>query len=246
MIKKIYNSNYPVYHSAKDVKKFLKEAVDVFEKKKNLDVLITKDDTCEWVLEELERLRYDYDALKEDEIYSNVLEYPVLCPEEKLLDYQKEKMESLPVEVVIKPSLLIVEIKGLLKRNDYINKHLVHNLANSIDAKINFYENENSKKVSELFGSNQYSLYVVRYIKKGRTSATVCDPSNIELSHIINTVVRRLGLSDSYQGMINYSVRYESLEPESRAIKKMKQESTVLLFGDQDKIDLYLGGFEVD
>lgn len=223
MVNKIFKDDNPTFRTIEDLKilnKFLTQRLKTIGTDKNNEPL-NSSDVGEWFYNQSRCYVYDIDAMNELEIYDKVYSQDNPLPESELTDMQKEAIDKMPINVELNDEGLKIEVLTTLKKKEFNSLRMSHNIANEIETKLNYIKN----KEGTLFGKvpQNYCLTITRYIQEGSTSYRICDPSNIEVSNIINAVCRKVGISDAYDSMKIFIV--QNIE-----VKTRKEEKTVFEF----------------
>lgn len=221
MINKVFPKSTTAFRTVKDLKKGLSDYVSKLDSlpSQELNKLINMSDNATEFEYIAERFMFDRASLDEDEKIINLYKSGTGDIENKLTDYHEELLSSIPIDVNVENGRVEITIHSYLNKKDYMSAYLYHNLDNELQAKLNHIKN--SKSLYGLINA-KYKMELLRYVRKGSSSSRVCDPSNIEVSYLINTICLNFGLCDAYDNMIEYSIK-------SVEVDKKQDEKTVIV-----------------
>lgn len=221
MINKVFPKSTMAFRTVKDLKKGLSDYVSKLDSlpSQELNKLINMSDSATEFEYIAERFMFDKATLDEDEAIISLYKSGSDNIENKLTDYHEELLSSIPIDVNVEKGRVEITIHSYLNKKDYMSAYLYHNLDNELQAKLNHIKNSTS-----LYGliNAKYKMELLRYVRKGLSSSRVCDPSNIEVSYLINTICLNFGLCDAYDNMVEYCVK--SIE-----VDKKQEEKTVIV-----------------
>ena len=221
MINKVFPKSTMAFRTVKDLKKGLSDYVSKLDSlpSQELNKLINMSDSATEFEYIAERFMFDKASLDEDERIISLYKSGSDNIENKLTDYHEELLSNIPIDVNIEKGRVEITIHSYLNKKDYMSAYLYHNLDNELQAKLNHIKNSTS-----LYGliNAKYKMELLRYVRKGLSSSRVCDPSNIEVSYLINTICLNFGLCDAYDNMVEYCVK--SIE-----VDKKQEEKTVIV-----------------
>lgn len=221
MINKVFPKSSAAFRTVKDLKKALSEYVDKLDSlsPQEQNKFINMSDSAIEFEYIANRFMFDKASLDEDEKISSLYKSGIGNIENKLTEYHEELLSNIPIDVNIDKGKVEITIYSYLNKKDYLSAYLYHNIDNELQAKLNHIKNSQS-----LYGliDKKYKMEILRYVRKGLSSSRVCDPSNIEVSYLINTICLYFGLCDAYDNMIEYSIK-------SVEVDKKQDEKTVIV-----------------
>lgn len=219
--KKVFTKSFTTFRTVNDLKRVLADYVERLNSlpSQKQNELINMSDSASEFEYIADRFMYDKASLDEDEKYVELLNTGVSDIGNKLTEYHEQLLSGIPIDVQIEKGRVEITIHSYLNRKDYMSAYLYHNLDNMLQAKLNHIKNEQS-----LYGliDAKYKMELLRFVRKGASSSRVCDPSNIEVSYLINTICLNFGLCDAFNNMVEYAVK-------SVEVDKKSDEKTVII-----------------